>query len=30
MCHEGWTHFVASLVSYTETGIGQPAQRGGG
>jgi uncharacterized protein YndB with AHSA1/START domain len=24
MCHEGWTHFLASLVSYAETGVGQP------
>jgi uncharacterized protein YndB with AHSA1/START domain len=24
MCHQGWTHYVASLVSYVETGQGQP------
>jgi uncharacterized protein YndB with AHSA1/START domain len=24
MCHEGWTHFLSSLVSYAETGVGQP------
>jgi uncharacterized protein YndB with AHSA1/START domain len=24
MCHEGWTHFLASLVSYAQTGVGQP------
>jgi uncharacterized protein YndB with AHSA1/START domain len=24
MCHEGWTHFLASLASYAETGVGQP------
>jgi uncharacterized protein YndB with AHSA1/START domain len=24
MCHEGWTHFLASLVCYAETGVGQP------
>jgi uncharacterized protein YndB with AHSA1/START domain len=28
MCHEGWTHFVASLVSYAETGVGQPHSEG--
>ena len=28
MCHEGWTHFVASLVSYAETGVGQPHTEG--
>jgi uncharacterized protein YndB with AHSA1/START domain len=26
MCHEGWTHYVASLVSYVETGQGQPSR----
>jgi uncharacterized protein YndB with AHSA1/START domain len=25
MCHEGWTHYLASLVSYVETGRGQPS-----
>jgi uncharacterized protein YndB with AHSA1/START domain len=24
MCHEGWTHYLGSLVSYAETGVGQP------
>ena len=24
MCHQGWTHYLASLVSYVETGRGQP------
>ena len=24
MCHEGWTHYLDSLVSYVETGQGQP------
>jgi len=24
MCHQGWTHYLASLVSYAETGAGQP------
>jgi uncharacterized protein YndB with AHSA1/START domain len=28
MCHEGWTHYLASLVSYVETGTGQPERRG--
>ena len=27
MCHEGWTHYLASLVSYVETGEGQPSRR---
>ena len=27
MCHEGWTHYLASLVSYVETGVGQPHRR---
>ena len=26
MCHEGWTHYLASLVSYVETGEGQPSR----
>jgi uncharacterized protein YndB with AHSA1/START domain len=26
MCHEGWTHYVASLVSFAETGQGQPSR----
>jgi len=26
MCHEGWTHYLGSLVSYVETGEGQPAR----
>jgi uncharacterized protein YndB with AHSA1/START domain len=28
MCHEGWTHYLASLVSYVETGRGQPHRHG--
>ena len=28
MCHEGWTHYLASLVSYAETGQGQPHRHG--
>jgi uncharacterized protein YndB with AHSA1/START domain len=28
MCHEGWTHYMASLVSYVETGQGQPHRNG--
>ncbi|HEX4434007.1 MAG TPA: SRPBCC domain-containing protein [Acidimicrobiales bacterium] len=28
MCFEGWTHYVASLVSYVETGQGQPHRHG--
>ena len=28
MCHEGWTHYLASLVSYVETGQGQPHRHG--
>ena len=27
MCHEGWTHFLGSLVSYVDTGEGQPRPR---
>ncbi len=26
MCHEGWTHYLASLVSYVDTGTGQPSR----
>ena len=26
MCHEGWTHYIKSLVSYVETGQGQPSR----
>jgi uncharacterized protein YndB with AHSA1/START domain len=26
MCHEGWTHYLASLASYVETGLGQPSR----
>jgi uncharacterized protein YndB with AHSA1/START domain len=26
MCHEGWTHYLASLVSLAETGQGQPSR----
>ena len=26
MCHEGWTHYLKSLVSYVETGQGQPSR----
>ena len=29
MCHEGWTHYLGSLVSYVETGVGQPSRREG-
>lgn len=28
MCHEDWTHYLASLVSFAETGTGQPARNG--
>ena len=24
MCHEGWTHYLASLVAYVDTGEGHP------
>ena len=24
MCHEGWTHYLASLVDYVDRGEGQP------
>ena len=24
MCHAGWTHYLASLVAYTERGVGDP------
>lgn len=30
MCHEGWTHYLGSLVSYIETGQGQPSRHGDG
>jgi uncharacterized protein YndB with AHSA1/START domain len=26
MCHAGWTHYLASLVSYVDTGEGQPSR----
>lgn len=26
MCHEGWTHYLGSLVSYVETAQGQPSR----
>jgi uncharacterized protein YndB with AHSA1/START domain len=26
MCHEGWTHYIGSLVSYVETGQGHPSR----
>jgi uncharacterized protein YndB with AHSA1/START domain len=26
MCHEGWTHYLGSLVSYVDTGTGQPSR----
>ncbi len=26
MCHEGWTHYLGSLVSYADTGEGQPSR----
>jgi uncharacterized protein YndB with AHSA1/START domain len=26
MCHAGWTHFLASLASYCETGVGEPSR----
>jgi uncharacterized protein YndB with AHSA1/START domain len=26
MCHEGWTHYLDSLVSYVDTGTGQPSR----
>ena len=29
MCHEGWTHYLGSLVSYVETGVGYPSRHGG-
>jgi uncharacterized protein YndB with AHSA1/START domain len=28
MCQEGWTHYLGSLVSYAETGEGQPSRHG--
>jgi uncharacterized protein YndB with AHSA1/START domain len=27
MCHEGWTHYLASLVSYLESGQGHPSRQ---
>ena len=24
MCHAGWTHYLASLVAYAESGVGDP------
>jgi uncharacterized protein YndB with AHSA1/START domain len=26
MCHEGWTHYLGSLVSYVDTGLGHPSR----
>jgi uncharacterized protein YndB with AHSA1/START domain len=26
MCHAGWTHYLGSLVSYVDTGEGQPSR----
>ena len=26
MCHEGWTHYLGSLVSYVDTGEGHPSR----
>jgi uncharacterized protein YndB with AHSA1/START domain len=26
MCHAGWTHYLGSLVSYVDTGVGQPSR----
>jgi hypothetical protein len=26
MCHEGWTHYLGSLVSYVDTGKGHPSR----
>jgi uncharacterized protein YndB with AHSA1/START domain len=26
MCHAGWTHYLSSLVSYADTGQGQPSR----
>jgi uncharacterized protein YndB with AHSA1/START domain len=26
MCHSGWTHYLASLVSYVDAGEGQPSR----
>jgi uncharacterized protein YndB with AHSA1/START domain len=28
MCHEGWTYYLGSLVSYVDTGEGQPSRHG--
>lgn len=30
MCHEGWTHYLASLVDYVELGAGHPYRHGRG
>ena len=29
MCHAGWTHYLASLVAYVDTGEGQPSRTSG-
>jgi len=28
MCHEGWTHYLTSLVDYVDTGVGHPYRHG--
>ena len=30
MCHEGWTHYLASLVGYVDCGAGHPYRHGRG
>ncbi len=30
MCHEGWTHYLASLVDYVDRGAGHPYRHGRG
>ncbi len=30
MCHEGWTHYLASLVDYVDDGAGHPYRHGHG
>jgi uncharacterized protein YndB with AHSA1/START domain len=30
MCHEGWTHYLASLVDYVDHGAGHPYRHGRG
>lgn len=30
MCFAGWTHYIASLVAYAETGEGRPERQGRG